>query len=408
MANDEHIKILKMGVRVWDEWRKGNSLVVPDFTRSDLKNLDLSDMNLRGSDLREADLRGVVFKSSDLSGAQLCKAELRRAVFSGANLVKANISEANLKGSNLDGADLSESILTGANLWEASIVKANLRRADLTNAVLRGANLSGSVLREANLSNADLAYANLEEANLAKTKLLDTNFYGAVFTFVNLHQAVFGNTIIANTLMQNVSGLASCIHLEMSAIDFQTLYKSTEIPSSFLKGCGLTDQVIDYLPLLLRHPLKHYSLFISYSAEDESFAQKIHSDLQEAGIRCWFAPQDMKAGDRIRTAIDEAIRVHDKLLLILSENSIRSKWVESEVETALAREVETNKQVLYTIRLDDSVLGASASWVSNLVMRRHISDFSKWKIEDAYNEAFSRLIRDISVKSAFEIGEEVI
>ena len=39
----------------------------------------------------------------------------------------------------------------------------------------------------------------------------------------------------------------------------------------------------------------------------------------------------MKIGDKIRLRIDESIRIHDELLLVLSENSVASQWVEHEV-----------------------------------------------------------------------------
>ena len=44
-----------------------------------------------------------------------------------------------------------------------------------------------------------------------------------------------------------------------------------------------------------------------------------------------FAPEDLKIGDRIRHAIHDAIQLHDKLLLILSDDSVHSQWVEDEV-----------------------------------------------------------------------------
>jgi len=58
--------------------------------------------------------------------------------------------------------------------------------------------------------------------------------------------------------------------------------------------------------------------------------------LQSNNVRCWFAPEDMKIGDDIWDTIDEAIRLRDKLLLILSEDSIESTWMEDEVKKAFA------------------------------------------------------------------------
>ena len=52
---------------------------------------------------------------------------------------------------------------------------------------------------------------------------------------------------------------------------------------------------------------------------------------------------------------NEAIRVHEKVLLVLSSKSIRSAWVEKEVETAFEREAREKKPVLFPIRLDGVV-----------------------------------------------------
>ena len=37
-----------------------------------------------------------------------------------------------------------------------------------------------------------------------------------------------------------------------------------------------------------------------YSSQDQAFAERLHADLQSKGVHCWFAPEDMKIGDKIR------------------------------------------------------------------------------------------------------------
>ena len=54
-------------------------------------------------------------------------------------------------------------------------------------------------------------------------------------------------------------------------------------------------------------------------------------------MRCWFAPHDMKIGAKILDTLDEAIRLRDKVLLVLSEASIASDWVEDEVDQGVRR-----------------------------------------------------------------------
>lgn len=103
----------------------------------------------------------------------------------------------------------------------------------------------------------------------------------------------------------------------------------------------------------------------------------------------------MKIGDPIRPTIDRQIQLRDKLLVILSENSVQSEWVGDEVEAAIEEEKESDRLVLFPIRLDDSVLNTREDWAAKIKRRRHIGDFSNWKDESAYRKAFERLLRDL-------------
>src|SRR5260370_268804 len=82
----------------------------------------------------------------------------------------------------------------------------------------------------------------------------------------------------------------------------------------------------------------YHTCVISYATEDEKFVKKLYADLQMQGVPCWFAEQDLKQGDHLRAEIYQAIRQQEKLLLVLSQNAIESKWVEEEVDVALDRE----------------------------------------------------------------------
>ena len=164
---------------------------------------------------------------------------------------------------------------------------------------------------------------------------------------------------------------------------------------AFLRGCSLPDFIIDNIAVLQGEPIQFYSCFISYSSKDQDFAQRLHADLQNKGVRCWFAPEDLKIGARTRPAIDEAIRVRDKLLLILSEQSIESGWVEKEVETAFEEERRRKETVLFPIRLDNTVMQTGEAWAADIRRTRNIGDFRDWKKHESYQKAFERLIRDL-------------
>jgi hypothetical protein len=158
--------------------------------------------------------------------------------------------------------------------------------------------------------------------------------------------------------------------------------------------------MIEYLYALTGNAIDFYSCFISYSGRDQDFAERLYADLQSKGVRCWFAPEDLKIGDKLRPRIDESIRIHDKLLLVLSGSSITSQWVEQEVETALERERSEGRTVLFPIRLDTAIMEIKDGWPALIRNTRHIGDFRHWKDHDAYQQAFDRLLHDLKAESS--------
>ncbi len=183
-----------------------------------------------------------------------------------------------------------------------------------------------------------------------------------------------------------------------------TLFLSQgKIPVKFLRGAGVPEILIEYLGALTGKALEFYSCFISYSSANDDFARRLHADLQDKGVRCWFAPEDMKIGARPRPTIDDTIRSRDKLLLILSQQSVESHWVGHEVNEALNEEERRGQDVLFPIRIDDAVMDVEFGWAKAIrdahqPTGRYIGDFTRWKEHDAYRVAFERLIRDLCAK----------
>jgi len=198
--------------------------------------------------------------------------------------------------------------------------------------------------------------------------------------------------------------LESCNHRGKSFVDTNTLLKSGEkLPQIFLRGIGLPDKIIEYLPSLSTSAIQYYTCFISYSHKDELFTQRLHNDLQNKDVRCWFAPEDMKTGDEMRDTVFQAIRFRDKLLLILSGNSVNSEWVKDEVDEAIAEEHQRKQTVLFPITIDNTVMTSDKAWAKKIRNDRHIGDFRKWKKPAEYEKAFNRLLRDLKVNQGKNI-----
>jgi hypothetical protein len=144
-----------------------------------------------------------------------------------------------------------------------------------------------------------------------------------------------------------------------------------------------------------KEPTSYSSCFISYSSQDHAFAELLHGDLRKSGVQCWFAPEDMKIGDPIRQRIDEAIHQHDKLLVVLSENSVGSSWVANEVEATFEKERHLGKIFLLPLRVDDEVMNTDLAWAADIRRTRNIGDFRNWQDPTSYKRSLDRLLRDL-------------
>lgn len=342
MANPEHLKRLRRSVSGWNTWRRGSR----------------ARPNLIGADLDMARLSGVNLRHAILVGAGLCEVELDQADLGKADFAFADLRVASLRQANLCGASFSEARLAGANLKEANLVGANLT----------GADLSGSLLSEADLSRASLM--------------------GTLFVDVDLSE---------------VKGLEKVRHRGPSTIGIDTIYKSGgRIPEVFLRGCGVPEDFITYMPSLVGTGIEFCSCFISYSHADKAFARRLHDALQGRRIRCWLDEHQLLPGDDIYAGVDRGIRLWDKVLLCCSKASLKSWWVDNEIGKAFAKEQELMKErgektlALIPLNLD----GALFDWrdgKADEIRRRLAADFTGWKRNHAkFEREFEKLVKALT------------
>ena len=329
--------------------------------------------------------------------------DLARGNLTKANLSGAILSKANLKGADLDGADLGGAILSYANLEGANLMNADLSGTNFQNANLRNAYLQNTNLKGANLEGADLRKADLFDANLNRTNLRKAD----------LSEVSMGYTNLGNIDLSEVKGLDKIKHVAPSAISVDALEQSKgKIPEEFLRWCGLSDWEIEsaklYKPELstkeiddvlyrvhdLRagRALQINPLFISYSHKDSDFVYAVEKHLDKKGIRFWRDIHDASAG-RLEKVVDRAMRQNPTVLLVLSESSVKSDWVEHEARSARDLEKELKRDVLCPVALDDT--WKDCKWPARLreqIMEYNILDFSKWKDEGEFEKMFRKLI----------------
>lgn len=195
-------------------------------------------------------------------------------------------------------------------------------------------------------------------------------------------------------------GLVELRHQYSSRVELH----SVQLPQDgsalhFLRGAGVPDEWINFYRASMMNPIQYYSCFISYSHHNEDFAKRLHDDLQAQGVRCWSVEEDLKIGDHYHQRIEEAIRLYDKLIVVLSDEAVCSAWVEREVVAAREKEDRQGRGVLFPIRLDDTVMQTNQAWAADVRRRWQIGDFTRWKDHDHYQQAFDRLLRDLKAQT---------
>lgn len=227
MANEEHLKILRDGVAVWNKWRKENPKITPDLQKADLRGKDLSGYNFQETQFQNA----VLEKNAELEKTNLTKANCKGAYFINAKLGEADLQEANLRGAHLNSADL-----LGTTLREANLQDADLRDATgLLSGQLAGTNLSGAKLDEDIRKFEGLA--NIEEASKNARKLFLVMLLGCAYSAL---------TVFSTTDVQLLSGSASTSPLPII---------QTEIPIAWFFGVapGILLAIFLYFHLHLQH-----------------------------------------------------------------------------------------------------------------------------------------------------------
>lgn len=125
-------------------------------------------------------------------------------------------------------------------------------------------------------------------------------------------------------------------------------------------------------------------IFISHSSKDKTFVEKLAQDLMELGYEPWLDEWEIEVGDCIPSKIEHGIAGADYVIVVLSQNSVASKWVNREWKTKYWEEIETNRRMVLPIIIDNCE-------IPKLLSTKKYADFRR-----NYAVGFATLMSSIS------------
>lgn len=132
-------------------------------------------------------------------------------------------------------------------------------------------------------------------------------------------------------------------------------------------------------------------IFISHSYQDKEFVHKLAKDLAAEGLTPWVNDWEIRVGDSLVQKISEGIRQSDYILVVLSENSLHSKWVQEEIKMAIQKNLDSAKRVLIP------VLGGKVEVPS------YIRDMKYVDLSKSYREGIDEIVRTIRGQPSREV-----
>ncbi len=156
-----------------------------------------------------------------------------------------------------------------------------------------------------------------------------------------------------------------------------------------------------------------WDVFVSYSRKDYHIASQLVNDLIDHNLTVWFDDTDIAIGDRIRDSINNGIRNSSIVLIIISINSLKSRWVLNELDAAMIREILEGKTVVYPIligkvQIDDlpeDIRGKSFIDLRYNFPRKYLREKKKLF---SYLSLIANISYSEPTKDEFSVGDEFI
>ena len=120
-------------------------------------------------------------------------------------------------------------------------------------------------------------------------------------------------------------------------------------------------------------------IFISHSHNDEIFARKVASLLQDQGLDVWEASNEIFPGDNWAAKISQGLQESNAMVVLLTPDALKSIWVQRDVEYALGAQEYSERLIPVLVEPDKTLAEDDIPWI---LKRLNIIDLTKYETEE--------------------------
>lgn len=128
-----------------------------------------------------------------------------------------------------------------------------------------------------------------------------------------------------------------------------------------------------------------FDLFISHANEDKDVVRPLVQQLQSLSVRVWYDEDELTIGDSLRRSIDRGLKKSRFGVVVISPHFIRKQWTQYELDSLVAREIDSGKVILpiWHKITKDEVMAFSPHLVDKLALNTAISTSDEIALEIA-------------------------
>jgi uncharacterized protein YjbI with pentapeptide repeats len=386
----------------WNLWRQKNRTVlpfVPHYFKAGLRldGIDFSHLDMEGVLFDEISLNRACFDGTNLKGAKFNKCAMDHASFHETILQDSEILNCTIERSQFYACNMTNIVLSFSNMTDSQLSKVQLRRGNLEQSNIaassicevdfRNARLGGTGFINSRISNSQFVEAKATAADFSGVHMARCQFESSDLSEVSFHNSKFANCRISRCKIIGADFSGAQFHqCVINDIDFSRALQTDRMQ--------IVDSRTNDSNQIQKNPtcsgLKYFrTCFLSYSWLDNEFVEQLSCTLSEFGVSIYLDKNEMSSTEWIETSLQKAIKSHEVLVLVLSENSEGRDWVKFEIEFARTIGIEVIPVVI------DNPIGEK-QWVKDIISAHKTIDFTQWRNENRFSMSRDLLLEHLT------------